>query len=77
LSNWKNKARLITFIQKGLTDVGVTVIAATSDADRLIAQTTVDFSRAQERNYVTVAEGTDVLVLLVALAGDSAQRCTS
>ena len=71
LSNKANKSRFIKMLATYLANRCVHVIQAKDDADVLIVQTAVDFSRSQ--NVVVIGDDTDLLVLLIYHVNENSQ----
>jgi 5'-3' exonuclease len=69
LSNKENKQRFLELLGDALAKEGCEVIHARGDADTLIVQTAVRIS--EDRETVLVGDDTDLLVLLIHLAGEN------
>ena len=69
LSNQENKQRFLELLGDALVKDGCEVIYARGDADTLIVQTAVRLS--EDREIVLVGDDTDLLVLLIHLAGEN------
>jgi hypothetical protein len=69
LSNFRNKAGLISLLSTRLTADGHNVYVCTGDADTKIVSTALDVSR--EKEVVVVADDTDVAVMLLYHWNDS------
>ena len=64
LSNDHNKSRFIDLLSEHLVNAGHQVKKSNDDADTLIVSTTIDMAIAG-KNVITVADDTDVLVMLL------------
>ncbi|KAK3916607.1 CaM kinase-like vesicle-associated protein [Frankliniella fusca] len=68
LSNKNNKKPLIQLLIAALKNVGITVVQAEADADRLIVMTAIAKAQQGDRDCVVVGNDSDLLVLLIGLA---------
>lgn len=70
LGNARNKVQLISIFSTKLRDANIVYVRQATDADNLIVSTAL--SKSQESNSVTVvANDTDILVALIALADNN------
>lgn len=70
LGNASNKMQLISLLSSKLEVAGISVLQATADADVLVVTTAISQTREVE-SVVVVANDTDILVLLIALANNN------
>ena len=71
LANTTNKKRLIQTLSDKMITAGIRVKQVEADADTLIVSTALALAESEDLPFVVVGTGTDLLVMLVALANST------